>query len=87
MGRMLDWQQMLPPHADTGLRRRRTDCADGAGDFAERSPQDRFDSLVRLVRYFERHADEWVVVTGQEVQVDLRRAMALAELAQARRPH
>jgi hypothetical protein len=95
MGRMPDWQPVLPPppHVDTGLRRRRTDADDApeathaVSDFGELGMPDRIAGLVRLMRYLERHADEWVAQAGQEVQLDLRRAMALADSPQARRPH
>ena len=90
MGRPLEWPLLLPPsppHVDTGARRRRTDMPEAAPEFDELDPQQRIDCIVRLIRYLERHADEYVAHVGHEVQLDLRSAMAMAEAAQSRRPH
>ena len=83
MGLPLAPQPVPPPsHPDNGLRRRRSDNDEEIAPTGASSPL----YIVQLIDYLQRYASEHRVEPGQEVQFDIRHAIALIAL-DPMRPH
>jgi len=83
MGLPLAPQRLLPlSHPDNGQRRRRSDNDEETAPTGASSPL----YLVHLIEYLQRYAHEHRIEAGQEVQFDIRHALALIAL-EPMRPH